>query len=94
MINTIFDKHVPEYLKQLEEYLSNNQGPFLCGEKITIADFMVGMLWASFINNDAVSFAKERWATASDEYPKCKEYGAAFLAANEKRMSNREGYGV
>ncbi|MFT6991527.1 MAG: glutathione S-transferase [Paraglaciecola sp.] len=47
--NTAFEL-LPIYLKQLEQQL-NNAGPYVCGDKISIADFSIyHCLW--FINNN------------------------------------------
>ena len=94
MCSKIFDKVLPRFLQQLEEHFDKNAGPFICGDKLCIADFLIGGLWTNFIRNDSVSFEKEKWQAVDTSFPKCAEYGKKFIEANAKRLEAREAYGV
>ena len=69
-------------------------GPFICGEKLCIADFLIGGLWSNFIKNHAVGFEKENWQALDSEFTKCAEYGAKFMEANQKRIETRDAYPI
>ena len=84
MCNKIFEKTLPIFLKQLEDHLEASNGPYICGNKLTIADFLIGGLWSNYINNDAISFEKEKWQIVDKDYPKCAQYGANFMIENQK----------
>jgi glutathione S-transferase len=61
----------------------------LCGDKLTIADFWIGGFYVYTIDNPKISFAKELWSVAADNYPKFKAYGLRFKKANKKYLSKR-----
>ena len=65
------------------------KGQFLCGEKLTCADFAIGGIWTNFINNEHVSFGHELWAHLKETFPNFVAYGERFAAANAKHLEAR-----
>jgi len=59
-----------------------DNGQFLCGDKLTIADFLIGGLYVNTIINDKALFGKEKWSELMKEYPNFKNYGERFKEAN------------
>merc|ERR1712086_305099 len=96
MCKNIFEKTLPNFMKQMEEHLTNNEseGKWLCGDKLSIADFHVGGLYTNFLTNDSISFETEKWLTFCNDYPKFKEYGQRFAAENQARLDKRGKYPV
>ena len=64
-------------------------GNFLCGDKLTIADFWIGGFYVNYITNPDISFCKERWAKVADNFPNFTAYGKRFAAANAKYLETR-----
>lgn len=81
------NKAIPQWLDFLEPYLDN--GKFLCGDKLTIADFLIGGLYVNTIINDKALFGKEKWTELMKEYPNFKNYGERFREANEQYLDAR-----
>ena len=88
MIDNIFEKVIPAYLKFVEEVCGKGN-KFLCGEKLTIADFWVGGVYTNFINNPAVGFAQDRWAASINDFPNFKAYGERYTEENSKWLGSR-----
>ena len=59
MIENIVKKVLPIYLKQIDEICA--KGEFICGPKITIADFAIGGLYSNYLANENISFAKDQF---------------------------------
>ena len=59
MYPEIFDKLLPNYLAVIEPICE--KGGWLVGENLTIADFWIGGLYTSYLANEEVGFAKEKW---------------------------------
>ena len=76
MINDVFDKWIPKYMKQLAPYLLDTG--FLVGDQLTIADFWIAGLYVNLWNNPIGNFAPERWAQAKVDYPAYAAYGERF----------------
>ena len=81
------NKAIPEWLDFLEPYLA--EGQFLCGEKLTIADFVIGGLYVNTIINDKAPFGKEKWNDLLMQYPNFKNYGERFREANKAYLDKR-----
>lgn len=92
MYPALFDDALPKLLDICEQRLEGKT--YLCGDKLSIADFFIGGIYTNYITNDSVGFAKEKWQVAADKYPNYKAYGARFAEANKKRLDNRPAYPV
>lgn len=57
MVAEIFDSVIPNFLKIVEPLCEKN-GKYLFGNKLTIADFVVGGLFTNFIENPKVMYGK------------------------------------
>lgn len=77
---------IPKWIEFLEPYL--NDGEFLCGEKLTIADFVIGGLYTNTITNEK-SGGKEKWSDLLKKYPKFEAYGERFAEANKMYLTTR-----
>merc|ERR1740138_1255673 len=64
-------KAIPDWIDFLEPYLDN--GKFLCGDSLTIADFLIGGLYVNTIVKD-----KTKWTELLQKYPNFKNYGERF----------------
>lgn len=81
------NKAIPKWIEFLEPYL--NEGEFLCGEKLTIADFVIGGLYTNTITNDNTLFGVDKWSDLLKKYPNFKSYGEKFAEANKEYLSTR-----
>ena len=88
MYPDIFEKHLPKFLNYVDANCA--KGQFICGDKLTIADFCIGGMYTNFFANPAVGFAAEKWTAVLEQFPNFKAYGERFVAAmNEKHLSKR-----
>jgi glutathione S-transferase len=71
---------IPQWIEFLEPYL--NDGEFLCGDKLTIADFVIGGFYTNTIINNEAPFGNSKWSELLEKYPKFKNYGEKFAEAN------------
>ena len=56
-----FDKELPALMAKLAPHLKDTG--FLCGEKLTIADFWVGGLYTNFMNHSVnIGYSGDLWA--------------------------------
>ena len=56
LIKDIFEKTLPKYCKIMEEQCSKGH-KFILGDKLTTADFFIGMFYTSFVTNPNITFA-------------------------------------
>ena len=64
------------------------KGEWLCGPKLTVADFWIGGMYTNLINNEHC-FGREHWDACLDEFPAFKAYGQKFAAEVKKRLESR-----
>merc|ERR1712046_298373 len=81
------NKAIPQWIEFLDPYLK--EGEFLCGEKLTIADFLIGGLYVNTITNKKAPFGTEKWSELLKKYPNFKAYGEKFAEANKAYLSTR-----
>jgi glutathione S-transferase len=62
------NKEIPKFLDFLEPYLQD--GKFLCGDKLTIADFVIGGFYCNSLDNEKIAFGKEKFQALLADYPK------------------------
>ena len=87
-IKDIFENILPNWLKIAEKQLEHGK-KFMVLDTLTTCDFWIGGLYTNYINNEAMSFAKDQWAASLDNFPKFKAYGENFAAENEKWLKER-----
>ena len=78
---------MPTFCKALDSDFA--KGQFLCGDKLTCADFMVGNLYVSLATN-AGAYGRDAWAGLLTQFPNFKAYGERYRAANSAWLSKRE----
>ena len=79
---------LPTYLKAIDGDLA--KGGFYGGfNKLTAADFCVGSIYANYVANPNVGFAKDRWAAILTQFPNFKAYGERFAAEMKAYLSSR-----
>jgi len=81
------NKAIPQWIEFLEPYLK--EGEFLCGEKLTIADFVIGGLYTNTFTNEKAPFGVEKWSALLKKYPNFEAYGKRFEEANTEYLSTR-----
>ena len=74
-------------MEKVAPYLKNTG--FLCGDKLTIADFWIGGLYTNFMNHSAIGYGATEWAAAKLKYPAFSKYGERYLEANKAWYSSR-----
>lgn len=82
----VFDKSLPKFLGVLEPMAA--KGEWICGSKLTIADFWIGGIYTNTITNPDI-WGKEKWATCLNDFPSFKAYGERFKTAMNKRLITR-----
>jgi glutathione S-transferase len=82
------NKAIPDFIEFLEPYLKDDK--FLCGDKLTIADFVIGGFYVNSIDNDKIAFGKEKWSELLTKYPNFKAYGERFYEENKVYLMSRE----
>ena len=92
-VNALFNTVLPKFLKICEDKLAKGR-IYICGDKITIADFYIGGLYPNLFVNDKCPFGGERWAACLENYPNFKAYGERFAADNAARLTTRNSYGI
>ena len=85
-ISLVIDEVMPKFLNMLEPRLGDSG--FVCGEKLTIADFWIGGFYTNYATNP-MCYAPERWAALLEKYPKFKAYGARFAEENKEYLAKR-----
>ena len=88
LIAEIFDKLLPKFL-DLVEPICNEGHKFLVGDTLTCADFWIGGLYVNYINNSAITFGQDKFATCLDNYPGFKAYSERFVAEMADYLSKR-----
>ena len=61
---------------------------FMIGNKLSIADFCWGCIWANYVNNPAC-FATDRWAEVRTKFPKFSAWGTKFEKRHSGWLSKR-----
>ena len=88
MIKDLFENTIPRLLGILEAHLQARK--YICGDKLTTADFLFGGLYCNAFTNDAIKFGKDQFKAALANFPNFKAYGERFAKENQKRLSTRE----
>ena len=86
-----FNETLPNYLNIIDSECA--RGNFIAGEKLTIADFMVGSLYVNYFTNPQV-YEPENWEKVLAKFPNFKAYGERFAAANKVYLDQRPKYPV
>ena len=63
---------MPKFLGYMEPFAE--EGKWICGSEMTVADFWLGSLFVDMIFNEKVGYGRERWASCLDSYPNLKAY--------------------
>ena len=84
----IFEKLIPSFLKEIDAACA--KGEFICGPKITIADFAVGGLYTNYCANEHITFAKDKFAQILKDFPNFEAYGKRFETECAEHLKNRK----
>ena len=88
-IANCFDNALPALMKVLEPRLQDSG--FLFGEKLTLADFIIGGFYTNMFANPKARFGVEdgKWAAFLAANPKFEAYGKRFAEANKDYLEKR-----
>ena len=92
MLPNIFEKVLPTYLKEIDATCA--KGEFICGPKLTIADFAIAGLYTNYLANENISFAKEQFAAILKEFPNFEAYGKRVETECAEYFKNRKQYPI
>ena len=86
----------PKFWEMLDKFLAFlepfcGRGPWLCGNKLCVADFWVGAFIFSTIKNPNVPFGNDTgdWNKRLTMFPAFKGYVDRFVMANQTRLKTR-----
>lgn len=82
-----FEVSLPALMEKLAKFIPATG--FLCGEKLTIADFWIAGLYTNFINYPSLAYGKDEWAAVKAKYPAFTAYGERYAEANKTWLSTR-----
>ena len=87
--NDVFEKHMPKFLAALDKYIRDDG--FLVGDKLTLADFVIGGFYCNLMTNPKGRFGIEdgKWADFLAKNPKWDNYGKRFSAAIKDWLEKR-----
>ena len=83
----IFTQSLPKFLEGVSSYVSGDG--WAVGGKMTIADFIIGHIWVSFINSSSVGYGVDRFAEVRANNPHYAAYGARFEAEMAAYLGSR-----
>lgn len=78
---------VPDWIEFLLPYLGDNK--FLCGDKLTIADFAIAGIYTNSILDEKTWKIKDKWKPLMSKYPKFVYYGERFKEENIVHLKER-----
>ena len=87
-IEKVFTKLIPATLKALNPYFENNH-KFLLGDKLMMADFVVGSFYTDQVDNGANPL-KEKFEKIKADFPAFVKFGEAYKAEVAKELGMRE----
>jgi hypothetical protein len=79
--------HWPKLYSQIEPYLKTNT-KFMFGNKLTEADFMIGAHYCNVVANPNC-FGRAEFSKLLKDYPLFDKFGKAFMAENQRYLSQR-----
>eukprot|EP00355_Strombidium_rassoulzadegani_P007574 CAMPEP_0168625292 /NCGR_PEP_ID=MMETSP0449_2-20121227/9917_1 /TAXON_ID=1082188 /ORGANISM="Strombidium rassoulzadegani, Strain ras09" /LENGTH=91 /DNA_ID=CAMNT_0008667003 /DNA_START=373 /DNA_END=645 /DNA_ORIENTATION=+ len=88
MVTEIFEVHLPKLMDYLEPKCRQTK-TFLVGNKLTIADFIVGGLYTNLANNPHVGYGGQRWVEFLRKNPSFNAYGERYSKAMQKYLDKR-----
>ena len=88
-VKKVFAEDAPKYLATLDKRLQNSK--FLCGDKLSCYDFVVGGMWTNFVenpNNPGSAMMTEAIGAASSD--RVKQYVADFKEELKDYLATRK----
>ena len=91
-LKELFEQVLPKFLDFITPICT--KGAFLCGDKLTVADFWIGGLYTNYLANESISFAKDRFAETLAKYPDFEAYGKRYCEAVKTYLDARPAYPI
>ena len=77
----------PRFLESLKPYLTS-PGRFLFGDKLCLADFIVGRMYTDYISRQDQPYYS-KWRALLNKYPEFEAFGNAFAAEMKPYLDKR-----
>lgn len=90
----LFNTSLPKFLKVVEGELAKHSNNWVCGDKLTVADFWIGGLYVNVFTNPnrPQNWGSEEFAKLMNDFPNYKAYGEKFAAEIKPRLDTRAAY--
>lgn len=85
----LLEENVPHFLKHICPHIKS--GKWICGDKITLADFCIGRLYTDYHCNPNAK-CRDEFAKICADYPEWDAYGKKFMAENKAYLASRGPY--
>lgn len=85
--DTLFNEILPQFFTRHVKFFTN-PGKFLFGDKILMADFLVGKIYVDYFANPKCP-CKDRWDGLISKFPYFETYGKRFAAEMANYLAKR-----